>query len=114
MWLHEILKDKIEDARNRLQRVKQEYSDQTVSEVKVKHLFNGLRGADLLISQISHVAPQEGVQFYDYSVEQVQPQPGGKSAGYRGGHLQHQVPQPRIGAAQPNVGLERQFRLYDQ
>ncbi|NPV41836.1 MAG: citrate (Si)-synthase [Anaerolineae bacterium] len=71
MWLHEILKDKIEDARNRLQRVKQEYSDQTVSEVKVKHLFNGLRGADLLISQISHVDPQEGVQFYDYSVDQV-------------------------------------------
>ena len=71
MWLHEILNDKIDNARNRLQRIKQEYSDQTVSEVKVKHLFNGLRGADLLVSQISHVDPKEGVQFYDYSVDQV-------------------------------------------
>jgi citrate synthase len=71
MWLHDILNDKIENARSRLQRIKQEYSDQTISEIKVKHLFNGLRGADLLISQIAHVDPQEGVQFYNYSVDQV-------------------------------------------
>ncbi len=71
MWLHDILNPKVEQARERLQRIKKEYSDQKIDEIKVKHLFNGLRGANLLISQISYVDPQKGVQFYGYSVEEV-------------------------------------------
>ena len=71
MWLHEILSEKVENERTRLQQIKKEYSDVSVGEIKVRHLFNGLRGADLLVSQISHVDPQSGVHFYGHSVDEV-------------------------------------------
>ena len=45
MWLHEILSEKVENERTRLQQIKKEYSDVSVGEIKVRHLFNGLRGA---------------------------------------------------------------------
>jgi citrate synthase len=71
MWLHDVLEEKVTDARTRLQQIKKEHSDQKISEVNVRHLFNGLRGANLLVSQISYVDPQKGVHFYGYSVDEV-------------------------------------------
>jgi citrate synthase len=71
MWLHDKLENKISDARDRLQRIKTEYSDRSVGDIKIKHLFNGLRGVDLMISKISYVDPSEGVKFHGYSVDEI-------------------------------------------
>ncbi len=71
MWLHDKIEEKVEKTRERIRRISDEYGDQKVGEVKVSHLFNGLRELDLLVSDVSYVDSEEGVHFRGYTVKEV-------------------------------------------
>ena len=71
MWLQEILQDKIEKKRERIQSLVSQYGNQKIGEISVSNLFGGLRGNDLLISDVSYVDPNDGIHFRGYSVGEI-------------------------------------------
>lgn len=70
MWLHDRLEKKINIARERMESLVADYRDKKVEDVTVSHIFGGLRGVDLLISDVSYVDPQEGLQYRGYPVQE--------------------------------------------
>ncbi|HUV16814.1 MAG TPA: citrate (Si)-synthase [Pelolinea sp.] len=71
MWLHDRLEPKINEARARNERIYSEYKDRILGKYQVKHVFNGLRDLDLLISDVSFVDPQEGLKIRGHSITEV-------------------------------------------
>ncbi len=71
MWLHDKLEPKIKEARERAERIYKEHREFKLGEYKVKHVYNGLRELDLLISDLSFVDPQEGLKIRGYPIKEV-------------------------------------------
>ena len=71
MWLQDKLEDKIIKKRRRIKGIVNHYSNQKIGEVSVKNLFSGLRGNDLLVSDVSYVDPNDGIQFRGYSIDDI-------------------------------------------
>lgn len=71
MWLHNKLEEKIIKARSQAERLVKSYNDHKIGEICVKHIFGGLRGADLLVSDVSYVDPYDGIRFRGYSVDDI-------------------------------------------
>lgn len=68
MWLHDRLEEKIHTARERLEHLIETYRNHQIEDVRVGHLFGGLRGVDLLISDVSYVDSEEGLHYRGYPV----------------------------------------------
>lgn len=71
MWLQEKLNSKIADKRKRINDLVTQYHDQKVGDIYLKHLFGGLRGSDLLVSDVSYVDPNDGLHFRGYTVQDI-------------------------------------------
>lgn len=71
MWLHDRLEPKIIEARERNERIYSQYKDRKLGDYQVRHIFNGLRDLDLLISDVSFVDPQEGLKIRGYPIAEV-------------------------------------------
>jgi citrate synthase len=71
MWLHDRMEPKVEAARERIARVAAEHKNKKVGEIHVNQIFNGLRGMDILLSDVSFVDPQEGLQYRGYKIKDV-------------------------------------------
>jgi citrate synthase len=71
MWLHDRLEPKIEAARARMAHVATEYKDHKLGEIHLNQIFNGLRGMDILLSDVSFVDPHEGVHYRGYKIKDV-------------------------------------------
>ena len=71
MWLHDKLEPKIKEARERAERIYKEHREFKLGEYKVKHVYNGLRELDLLISDLSFVDPHEGLKIRGYPIKEV-------------------------------------------
>ena len=71
MWLHDRLEDKINAARSRAEKIARSYNNHKIGDLKVQHIFGGLRGANLLISDVSYVDPYDGIHFRGYSVDEI-------------------------------------------
>jgi citrate synthase len=71
MWLHDRMEPKIEAARERIERVAVEHKNKKVGEIHVNQIFNGLRGMDILLSDVSFVDPHEGLQYRGYKIKDV-------------------------------------------
>lgn len=71
MWLQNKLEKKIITQRERIKQMIDNYGSQKIGEVTVKHLFSGLRGNDLMVSDISYVDPDDGIQFRGYSIDEL-------------------------------------------
>lgn len=70
MWLHDRIEEKIHKTRSRMEDMAASYRDHHIEDVTVGHIFGGLRGVDLLISDVSYVDPKEGLHYRGYSVEE--------------------------------------------
>ena len=71
MWIQDKLEDKIIEKRRRIKEIVSQYCDQSIGDVTVKNLFSGLRGNDLLVSDVSYVDPNDGIHFRGYSVNDL-------------------------------------------
>jgi len=71
MWFQDKLEEKINIKRGRIKDIVSQYSSQKIGDVTVKNLFSGLRGNDLLVSDVSYVDPNDGIHFRGYSINDL-------------------------------------------
>ena len=71
MWIQDKLEDKIIEKRGRIKDIVNQYSDQKIGDITIKNLFSGLRGNDLLVSDVSYVDPNDGIHFRGYSIDNL-------------------------------------------
>ncbi|XP_003739390.1 probable citrate synthase 2, mitochondrial [Galendromus occidentalis] len=77
-----ILADKIADERVRVKEFRQKFGSQTVGEVTVDMMYGGMRGIKGLVTETSHLDPEEGIAFRGYTIPQLREKlpkaPGGE------------------------------------
>ena len=69
--LQERIASRIPAKRDRADRLLKEYGSEVVDTVTVANLYGGNRGVRLMISDISHVEPYEGIRFRDYTIHDI-------------------------------------------
>ena len=69
--LQERIASRIPAKRDRADRLLKEYGSEVVDTVSVANLYGGNRGVRLMISDISHVEPYEGIRFRDYTIHDI-------------------------------------------
>ena len=57
--------------RERVQRLVKNYGSYKVSEVTIEQIYNGIRGVEVNVSDISYVDPQEGIRIRGYTVPEL-------------------------------------------
>ena len=70
MWLHDRIEGKIQAKREQISQIVSAHTDKRVQDVYVGQFFGGLRGTDLLLSDVSFVDPSDGLHYRGYSVEE--------------------------------------------
>lgn len=57
--------------RERVQRLVKNYGSYKVSDVTIEQIYNGIRGVEVNVSDISYVDPQEGIRIRGYTVPEL-------------------------------------------
>ncbi|OQR74851.1 putative citrate synthase 1, partial [Tropilaelaps mercedesae] len=80
--LKAILADKIASERVRVKEFRQKCGSQVVGEVSVDMMYGGMRGIKGLVTETSHLDPEEGISFRGYTIPQLREKlpkaPGGE------------------------------------
>ena len=71
MWLHDNLSQKIMDTRKRIKGIVTSHGDNKIGEININHIFGGLRGTDLLISDVSFVDAYTGIHFRGFTIDDL-------------------------------------------
>lgn len=70
-----IIMDKISEQlpswRERVQRLIKDYGSFKVSDVTVEQIYNGVRGVEINVSDISYIDPQKGIRIRDYTIPEL-------------------------------------------
>lgn len=70
-----IIMDKISEQlpswRERVQRLVKDYGSFKVSDVTVEQIYNGIRGVEINVSDISYIDPQKGIRIRDYTIPEL-------------------------------------------
>ena len=88
MLLRERLSQKIPQWLEKAKALRAEHKDTVIDHVTVNHLFRGMRGLKVLLSDISYVDPYKGIHFRGYTIPEVLealPKPPGATMPYVGG-----------------------------
>jgi len=67
--LKETLKEIIPGKREYMKKLRSEYGDASLGEVKVENAFGGMRGLKVMIWEGSVLDPNEGIRFHGKSSE---------------------------------------------
>lgn len=70
-FLKNKLSEKIEEHRPRTQRLVQDYGDVQLDDVQIAQAIGGMRGIKCLVTDISYLDPEDGIQFRGRSVPEV-------------------------------------------
>ncbi len=62
---------KLPEIRERMNRIKREYSNFKVCDVTVDQIYSGIRGVMVQVSDVSYVDPNEGIRLRGYTVPEV-------------------------------------------
>lgn len=71
MWLHDKMEGKINTTRDRISGLVSEHGTQIIGDISVNHIFGGLRGADLMICDVSYVDAYTGIHFRGYTIDEL-------------------------------------------
>ena len=71
MILKEKLAEQIPAWRERVQKLVKESGDAKVGDVTIRQTYGGMRGAKVLVSDISYVDPDEGIRFRGYTIPEL-------------------------------------------
>ncbi len=83
--LKQRLAEKINAHRPRTTRLLKEYGDVKADEIKIRQIIGGMRGAKVLVTDISYLDPYEGIRYRGYTLPEVfekLPKPKGKDYPY--------------------------------
>jgi citrate synthase len=69
--LKQILHEKIEHHRPRIQKLLEEYGDLVVDQVTISKLIGGMRDLKCLVTDISYLDPDEGIRYRGYTLPEV-------------------------------------------
>ncbi|XP_022650753.1 probable citrate synthase 2, mitochondrial isoform X3 [Varroa destructor] len=80
--LKTVLADKIAVERLRVKEFRQKCGSQTIGEVTIDMMYGGMRGIKGLVTETSHLDPEEGISFRGYTIPQLREKlpkaPGGE------------------------------------
>jgi citrate synthase len=85
MPLKDVLREKIEAARPRTQKLVKQHGDVKIGEVTIAQAIGGARGVRCLVTDISYLDPEEGIRFRGMTIPEVMealPRPKGKDFPY--------------------------------
>ncbi len=88
MILKEKIAEMLPDWRERVRRLTKEHGDVVVDQITVKQVYGGMRGAKVLVTDISYVDPMEGIRWRGMTVPEVLaalPKPAPDAMPYVGG-----------------------------
>jgi citrate synthase len=69
--LKQILHEKIEHHRPRIQKLLEEYGNLVVDQVTISKLIGGMRDLKCLVTDISYLDPDEGIRYRGYTLPEV-------------------------------------------
>jgi len=69
--LKDKLREKIEQWRPRTQRLLDEYGDVVVDQVTISQIIGGMRDIQCLVTDISHLDPEEGIRYRGYTLPEL-------------------------------------------
>jgi citrate synthase len=88
MIIHEKIAEQLPGWRERVKKLVKEKGDVVIDKVTIDQVYGGMRGSQVLVSDISYVDPAEGIRFRGYSIPEVLarlPKPDGAEMPYVGG-----------------------------
>lgn len=71
MLLKEKITELLPDWQERVSTLVKEHGDKVVDEVTIKQLYGGIRGAKVLVTDISYVDPNEGIRYRGYTIPEL-------------------------------------------
>ncbi|OQY35860.1 MAG: type I citrate synthase [Anaerolineaceae bacterium 4572_5.1] len=88
MILHEKISAQLPEWRERVVKLLKEHGDTVAGEVTISQIYGGMRGAKVLVTDVSFVDPNEGIRFRGHTLPVVLeklPKPDGAEMPYVGG-----------------------------
>tara|TARA_B100000579_G_scaffold214240_1_gene175172 strand:+ start:2519 stop:3829 length:1311 start_codon:yes stop_codon:yes gene_type:complete len=70
--LKEKFEEKIDESRNRVKNLVNEYGDKIVGEISLRQIYSGMRGMLSMVTETSKLDPNEGIRFRGYSLPEIQ------------------------------------------
>jgi len=71
MLLKEKISEKLPDWQNRVTTLVKEHGDKVVDQITVKQVYGGMRGAKVLVTDISYVDPNEGIRYRGHTIPEL-------------------------------------------
>jgi citrate synthase len=71
MLLKEKISEKLPDWQNRVTKIVKEHGDRVVDQVTIKQVYGGMRGAKVLVTDISYVDPNEGIRYRGFTIPEL-------------------------------------------
>jgi citrate synthase len=71
MILHDRIAEILPDWRNRVNRLVTEHRDFKVCDVTISQIYQGIRGVQIQVADISYVDPYEGIRLRGYTIPEV-------------------------------------------
>nr|UDM59193.1 citrate synthase 1 isoform X2 [Androctonus crassicauda] len=66
-----IVANKIIEHQKRVKKFREEYGDKVIGEITVSQVYGGMRGMKGLVTETSHLDPEEGIRFRNYSIPEI-------------------------------------------
>src|SRR5665648_285906 len=88
MISQEKIAEQLPGWRERVKKLIKENGDVVIDKVTIDQIYGGMRGSQVLVSDISYVDPAEGIRFRGYSIPEVLarlPKPDGAEIPFVGG-----------------------------
>ena len=71
MLLKEKIAEQLPAWRERVANLVKEHGDKVVDQVTIKQIYGGVRGAKVLVTDISYVDPNEGIRYRGYTIPEM-------------------------------------------
>jgi citrate synthase len=71
MILNEKIAEQLPEWRDRVRKLVSEHGDKVIDQVTIRQVYGGMRGAKVLVTDISYVDPNEGIRYRGYTIPEL-------------------------------------------
>jgi citrate synthase len=71
MLLKEKIAEQLPEWRERVSTLVKEHGDEVVDQVTIRQIYGGMRGAKVLVTDISYVDPNEGIRYRGFTIPEL-------------------------------------------
>ncbi|XP_076327488.1 putative citrate synthase 2, mitochondrial [Tachypleus tridentatus] len=69
--LKALLAEKIKEEQKNVKSFREQYGSKVIGEVTVDQVYGGMRGIRGLVTETSHLDPEDGIEFRDFTIPQI-------------------------------------------